>query len=161
MGDVGWAGDIVVTLPSCSVTQSCVWLFATPWTAARQASLCFTIFFLKSQKWWKREKKWNNKRHKNYMLNTWPFQRSSESEREWRIVLALLLEFAIPRQFWFQWEGRGSGRCVFAFSQFKENGMDSLRRDTVFCFPMWIVALTIPPPKQTKKSHCASFLKEI
>ena len=22
---------------------SCVWLFATPWTAARQASLCFTI----------------------------------------------------------------------------------------------------------------------
>ena len=32
-----------ITVCCCSVAQSCVWLFVTPWTAASQASLSFTI----------------------------------------------------------------------------------------------------------------------
>lgn len=67
------------------------------------------------------------------------------------MVLALLLEFAITGQFWFQWEGRGSGRCVFTPSLFKENGTDLLRKQPVFCRPMWVVPLatqTRTPPKK-------------
>ena len=36
----GWAA---VSMPCAVQELSCVWLFATPWTAARQASLSFAV----------------------------------------------------------------------------------------------------------------------
>ena len=42
-GSDGWMASLTQWIHCCYCSLSCLWLFATPWTAARQASLSFTI----------------------------------------------------------------------------------------------------------------------